>query len=771
VVTKSLYLRDWWVDSVKRDTNFLGAVRSIPTAAAVYNFVAGRGAPGYTSVTALPDSSGLVFHGPNGVKDTVVFEGTGSGSGSSLPSMTGNGGKVLGTDGSTAAWKQTTSYYYPEDYGAVGDGTTDDATAFAAAIAAMPQGATLFIGAKTYLINSSITINKPITIMGNGGSDYFNTSTLYKSMLKTTSGTINLFNVTSDNVAFEKVGFVNANTSPTAGSAIRFDTQGDNLKLSYCTFRNFYDNVYVNNGGQWSIDHCFFMAWRRYGLYVEYVTLPDGGDMTVSNSWFYSGDSGGTFGGTAAIYQVSGGGMKIIGNKFVGYVEGAKMPYCYKALYNANTVDLIMTGNSFEGYTVSAIDIDKEAGVSFFNNIVISGNQIAGMGTIYGDINISNVHGGTIASNHFWNPYATANPAIVLENTNNWEIGVNQYLQYSATVSVNNCTGISVQRPTVAQTTTGAFNVGIGKNAKLTLDGNKTLALNGLIEGDEGYIVATQNGTGGYGITYPSGSVIKGTMDSSAGAKNLIRYSYLGGTLYFNIAGETTATGTGGGGGTSGNAYLFSGEPQSISVANPSDFNFTYGQPFTIAMRARVTSGGILRIPISDASKFAMLCNLSGGGGPLIEASFGVGNSDNSAYVYRATNTPDHLNIDTWHKVVFVYDGTTGVKIYQNGAEVASLITSDVGTMSDIFSGGTFRIGRQHDTYHSSGATLDELIVLKGTALNATQVAEFQNSGNAISDMTTLSFWASVTDGWQFNGNLNSVRGTHNGTATTPQYQ
>jgi hypothetical protein len=113
VVTKSLYLRDWWVDSVKRDTNFLGAVRSIPTAAAVYNFVAGRGAPGYTSVTALPDSSGLVFHGPNGLQDTVVFEGETGGSGSSLPSMTGNGGKYLTTDGTTASWGTISATYTP----------------------------------------------------------------------------------------------------------------------------------------------------------------------------------------------------------------------------------------------------------------------------------------------------------------------------------------------------------------------------------------------------------------------------------------------------------------------------------------------------------------------------------------------------------------------------------------------------------------------------------------------------------------------------------
>jgi hypothetical protein len=125
VVTKSLYLRDWWVDSVKRDTNFLGGNRSIPTAAAVYNFVAGRGAPGYTSVTSLPDSSGLVFHGPNGLQDTVVFEGETGGSGSSLPSMTGNEGKYLTTDGSAASWKKADplatdtarGWYNVEDYG------------------------------------------------------------------------------------------------------------------------------------------------------------------------------------------------------------------------------------------------------------------------------------------------------------------------------------------------------------------------------------------------------------------------------------------------------------------------------------------------------------------------------------------------------------------------------------------------------------------------------------------------------------------------------
>jgi hypothetical protein len=39
VARQSLYLRNWWLDSVKRDTSFFGAVRSIPTADAVGRYV------------------------------------------------------------------------------------------------------------------------------------------------------------------------------------------------------------------------------------------------------------------------------------------------------------------------------------------------------------------------------------------------------------------------------------------------------------------------------------------------------------------------------------------------------------------------------------------------------------------------------------------------------------------------------------------------------------------------------------------------------------
>lgn len=54
------------------------------------------------------------------------------------------------------------------EFGAKGDGTTDDATAFNNAIAAVPTGGTLIIPPGTYLLSTGITITKAINILGAG---------------------------------------------------------------------------------------------------------------------------------------------------------------------------------------------------------------------------------------------------------------------------------------------------------------------------------------------------------------------------------------------------------------------------------------------------------------------------------------------------------------------------------------------------------------------------------------------------------------------------
>ena len=63
-------------------------------------------------------------------------------------------------------------WYDVTAYGATGNGTTDDAAAITAAIAACPAGGTVFVPPGTYRVATGISVGKPITLCGahSGGS-------------------------------------------------------------------------------------------------------------------------------------------------------------------------------------------------------------------------------------------------------------------------------------------------------------------------------------------------------------------------------------------------------------------------------------------------------------------------------------------------------------------------------------------------------------------------------------------------------------------------
>ncbi|MDB5327679.1 MAG: glycoside hydrolase, partial [Phycisphaerales bacterium] len=66
---------------------------------------------------------------------------------------------------------------YVRDYSAVGDGSTNDATAIQAAINAAPDGATLVLDAgKTYKLNTGLTMGRPLSVEGNNATLLLNTS-------------------------------------------------------------------------------------------------------------------------------------------------------------------------------------------------------------------------------------------------------------------------------------------------------------------------------------------------------------------------------------------------------------------------------------------------------------------------------------------------------------------------------------------------------------------------------------------------------------------
>jgi hypothetical protein len=80
-------------------------------------------------------------------------------------------------------------------------------------------------------------------------------------------------------------------------------------------------------------------------------------------------------------------------------------------------------------------------------------------------------------------------------------------------------------------------------HAKVTLGGNRTLAISNAIAGASGILVVTQDGTGSRTLTLPAGSKAPGgapTLTTTAGAIDVLSF-YYDGTTYFWTVGKAFA--------------------------------------------------------------------------------------------------------------------------------------------------------------------------------------------------------------------------------------
>lgn len=112
----------------------------------------------------------------------------------------------------------------PQDYGAVGNGSTDDTTAFQSALNATGTNGTLYIPAATYVITAALTVPSSINILGSG---------VNTTIIKQTTTTANAFTATSTTALkmsdFQLFG-------PSSGSGIGISISGS--PTSYVNIRN-----------------------------------------------------------------------------------------------------------------------------------------------------------------------------------------------------------------------------------------------------------------------------------------------------------------------------------------------------------------------------------------------------------------------------------------------------------------------------------------------------------------------------------------------------
>lgn len=343
------------------------------------------------------------------------------------------------------------------DYGAIGDGATDNTAAIQAAYNAVTDsGSVIYFPAGKYLISDSILISKPCTTIGQGGlMPYYYADSLNAGVRKNAKSQIIQIShdksgliVNAEGCQFDNLAVVQQDTvNVPSGYGIKFN-HGNSMRMTNVSTSNFYYNTWVVNGLYWSIDKCEFINAYKNDLRLEHQVYPDGEDATISNSYLI----GGRYDSLVHLYYSSGGGLKIINTKFQNGV-GNKIPegQIYVNVKNPGMSLLLINNCSFENFKNFGIKIRKDS-AAYYTKIVISNNEFnsfAGFANsdidIKGDVG-SLIYGVNITGNVI---YITNNDSAAIKLQNVWNGNISGNVIYGGTnkYSLVNCNFIASEVP------------------------------------------------------------------------------------------------------------------------------------------------------------------------------------------------------------------------------------------------------------------------------------------------------------------------------------
>ena len=300
------------------------------------------------------------------------------------------------------------------DYGATGDGLTNDSASIQHAFDAVPTiGGTVFFPAGNYL-SGKIYVNNRTTVVGeNGGWGIYSNYAgppIAGSIITNSSLTDTLFVVKATACQFSNLILYNTNlyTKPTSGGGIIF-LKANDIKLTKILVWGFWDNIVINDGGWYSLTDSFLYNAVNRNLYISASLLnSDSGDYGISNCIFAGANTPLSVG----ISIDATGGIKIVNCKFISLNDCIDLPMKY------STSVLQITNCSFENFTGNGIRIRPTSSSISFNQIIINGNQLNSINTISGNlINISGpIVNNVLINNNILDEHTSTNPCIRIDN-------------------------------------------------------------------------------------------------------------------------------------------------------------------------------------------------------------------------------------------------------------------------------------------------------------------------------------------------------------------
>lgn len=326
------------------------------------------------------------------------------------------------------------------DYGAVGDGVTDDASAINDAITALNAagGGVLYLphASDAYRITSALTSITVACVVRGDGAAAFPYATGTGSRIEQASDTANVFTFTDPGWVIEDLAIINTEGNPSAGAGIVASTTGPlYARMNRIQVGGFYDCVDLSGNGRWTLTDSYIYDPVRYGIRIR---GDDDGDHSISGCYIMSD----VHDGTAAIRQEGAGGLKVVNTKINerGVSGGEFVDGISVSIGAGITTSVLLVANtSIENVTGDGIDI-ATVSTGFFGLVTIVGCEILATGNTGRAVKIAAatngelpdagaISGVVIASNVFRTD-GTPRAAIELTNTDRVTMSANVYIGF-----------------------------------------------------------------------------------------------------------------------------------------------------------------------------------------------------------------------------------------------------------------------------------------------------------------------------------------------------
>lgn len=429
------------------------------------------------------------------------------------PEADGVGDIHSNVSGTTKRWALAVDHPTPHHFGAYGDYVNDDAQAiedasvYAAAMNSGTGGVVTFPSPKGYAFGTPLVIPNTQRWEGAGSTPmkYFGTSGVAVTLIGNHSSCV-------------KMTLEYAGAGPNViGYQMGNGEQGQQQVLRDCTTNGFKTGFYVKSGVLWRLDNCVANNATEDGFLIRNVVNADSGDGHVTGCCA----SNPTGSGRSGFRYESGGGLKFIGNKILGFQNGFDL----QMSPGAATVDLLFLGNSIENQSAIGVRLGEVGSLGSFGSLIVIGNEVAGVPI--GIQLLEGVANGTVTGNTF---NVCSDAAIEINSgAVNFDIGPNNY---SACAAQFRDRRSEADAGLVNYTQAGSIQVASAtvydNYAVITIPPSRTARINLLIEG-------VVQGVGFAGRVYEFLATNPGVSDDDALILTVLKDQAIGASADINL--------------------------------------------------------------------------------------------------------------------------------------------------------------------------------------------------------------------------------------------